>query len=174
MSKVVATQQAGFGSWGGPRLTFRGEWQMARLVEAAMAERFGGSWTAVAGGQAARDWNWRVAGQGFAEPTDEEAVCADEIIERLCADDAHADWWAEPGVKSITVGGEAHCVQDDDGNLVREIMATEPCDSCGSTRDDSCQAPFVLGASGGTPLYMCSNCGAEYQIGRTAEAETAF
>jgi len=77
-------------------------------------------------------------------------------------------------VASIRVGGEAHCVQDADGNLVDEILASEQCDSCGSTRDDGSQAPFVLGASGGSACYICEQCGAEYRIGRTADTETVF
>lgn len=89
----------------------------------------------------------------------------------LCDD---CDLYGPPLVASIRVAGEAHCVQDDDGNLVDEIVATEQCDSCGSTRDDGSQAPLVLGASKGSACYICDQCGAEYRMGRISDEETVF
>jgi len=78
-------------------------------------------------------------------------------------------------VLSIRVGGEAHCVQDEDGNLLDAILASEQCDECGSTRpDDGSQAPFVLGESGGSPCYYCEQCGSRYRIRRTLARETVF
>jgi hypothetical protein len=89
----------------------------------------------------------------------------------LCDD---CDLYGPPLVASIRVAGVAHCVQDDEGNLVDEIVATEQCDSCGSTRDDGSQAPLVLGASGGSACYICDRCGAEHRIRRTSDEETVF
>jgi len=77
-------------------------------------------------------------------------------------------------VFSICVGGEAHCVEDDDGELLDSILASEQCDGCGSTRPDGSQAPLVLGASGGSACYFCEQCGARYRIRRTLARETVF
>jgi len=39
---------------------------------------------------------------------------------------------AEPTVEAILVGGEWHCVQDDDGGLIVEVDTSEQCDGCGA------------------------------------------
>jgi hypothetical protein len=80
----------------------------------------------------------------------------------------------EDTVFSICVSGVAHCVEDDDGELLDSILASEQCDRCGSTHPDGHQAPLVLGASGGRPCYFCEQCGARYRIGRTLARETVF
>lgn len=82
--------------------------------------------------------------------------------------------YGPPVVSSIRVGGEAFCVEDPDGNLIEELVASEQCDSCGSTRDDGSQAPFVVRSDGGGSYYACEQCGAKYDIGRTPDEETVF
>jgi len=77
-------------------------------------------------------------------------------------------------VFSICVNGEPHCVEDEDGNLLDSILASEQCDECGSTLPDGSQAPFVLRASGGSACYFCEKCGARYWIRRTLASETVF
>ncbi len=77
-------------------------------------------------------------------------------------------------VRSIRVAGEAHCVEDSDGALKEELVASEQCDSCGSTREDGSQAPFVLDETGAEPVYACDACGATYRIVHTSDTETVF
>jgi len=88
---------------------------------------------------------------------------------------AMSTWYdKDETVFSICVGGEPQCVEDEEGNLLYSILASEQCDECGSTLPDGGQASFVLGASGGSPCYFCEKCGTMYRIRRTLARETVF
>lgn len=82
--------------------------------------------------------------------------------------------YGPPVVRAIRVGGEAHCVEGADGKLREEIVASEQCDACGSTREAGSQAPFFLDESRPMPEYRCERCGARYRIIHSLDTETVF
>ena len=59
---------------------------VARELERRMADRFGGEWTAVVGGEASGEWNLLVRGNGYELPTRYEAQWAAAVVESLVCD----------------------------------------------------------------------------------------
>jgi hypothetical protein len=59
----------------------------------------------------------------------------------------------EPSVYAITVGGEWHSVEDDDGKFLDAIVPDEQCDSCGC--GDAWELVHHM-----EPRYRCPGCDA--------------
>ena len=83
------------------------------------------------------------------------------------------DQFSDEKVMAIKVGGEWHCVDDGDGDLLDSVTLTEQCDSCGSPK----QAPFMLFMVQPAyiqPLYECGYCGFQPEMKMMDQDEVVF
>lgn len=96
-------------------ITPEGEAEIARLLEEQMAQRFGGRWQAVPGGEAVGEWNRLSAGNSFALPTEEQVEVARRFVEHLLEDPRY---WAPPkrwlALDTVVEPGAVAVIDDQD------------------------------------------------------------